>query len=36
MNTNIAYLFAGLLAMSLLSCSDYSEPLMMQEEISTS
>ena len=32
---NIAYLFAGFLAMTLLSCSDDSEPLMMQEEVST-
>ena len=35
MKTNIAYLFAGFLAMTLLSCSDDSEPLMMQEEVST-
>ena len=35
MKINIAYLFAGFLAMSLLSCSDYSEPLIMQEEVST-
>ena len=32
---NIAYLFAGFLAMTLLSCSDDSEPLIMQEEVST-
>ncbi len=32
MKTNIAYLFATLLVVSLLSCSDDSEPLMMQEE----
>ncbi len=32
MKTNIAYLFAGLLVVSLLSCSDDLEPLMMQEE----
>ena len=35
MKTNIAYLFAGLLAVTLLSCSDDSEPLIMQEEVST-
>lgn len=35
MKTNIAYLFAGLLAVTLLSCSDDSEPLVMQEEVST-
>ena len=34
MKTNIAYLFAGLLVVSLLSCSDDLEPLMMQEEVS--
>ena len=35
MKTNIVYLFAGLLAMTLLSCSDDSEPLIMQQEVST-
>ena len=34
MKINIAYLFAGLLAVTLLSCSDDSEPLIMQEEMS--
>ena len=32
MKINIAYLFAGLLAVTLLSCSDDTEPLIMQEE----
>jgi len=32
MKTNIAYLFAGFLAVTMLSCSDDLEPLMMQEE----
>ena len=32
MKTNIAYLFAGLLAVTLLSCSDDLEPLIIQEE----
>ena len=36
MKTNIAYLFAGFLAVTMLSCSDDSEPLMMQEEYSAS
>lgn len=35
MKTNIVYLFAGLLAVTLLSCSEDSEPLIMQEEVST-
>jgi hypothetical protein len=35
MKTNIAYMFAGLLTVTLLSCSDDSEPLVMQEEMST-
>ena len=35
MKTNIAYLFAGFLAVTMLSCSDDLEPLMMQEEVST-
>ena len=35
MKTNIAYLFAGLLVVSLLSCSDDSEPLIMQKEMNT-
>ncbi len=32
MKTNIAYLFAGFLAVTMLSCSNDLEPLMMQEE----
>ena len=35
MKTNIVYLFAGLLAVTLLSCSEDSEPLIMQKEVST-
>ena len=35
MKTNIVNLFAGLLAVTMLSCSDDLEPLIMQEEVGT-